>query len=384
MSFKILHLSNVLGERKGGGIHEVVSNYYIQQKNLSHQPHIWHPGEEEDADTFRLDKNIFTLPGKRGLGSLKSLWSSLPGKVKEFDILHQHGIWTPMSLLSLKIKKKYDIKSVIQPHGFLEPLRLEMSKYKKKAALKLFEDYNLRNCSALIACSENEAEKLKSLYPKNDIAIIHNGISKNFIDKKLVNLKSGKQKKQMLFLSQIIPVKGLERFIRVIAHLGKDKFKDWEILIAGYGNEDYIHSLQQLAIDYAIDELISFVGTKFGDAKFKIIDESTVFVLPTLNENFGIVVIEALARGVPVLTTKGTPWEELKIHDCGFWVENSEQGLREGLLKIISLPEEALKAMGENGKLLVKDKYMWEKTTARTIELYQWVLGMSDRPDFII
>ena len=54
------------------------------------------------------------------------------------------------------------------------------------------------------------------------------------------------------------------------------------------------------------------------------------------NENYGIVVAEALARGIPVLTTKGAPWNELVTNKCGFWVDNTEQGIKEGLLQMLS------------------------------------------------
>ena len=59
---KILHLSNVIGECKGGGVHEVVSNLYRYQKIEQHEPHIWYPGSDKDADSIRLDSNIKGLP----------------------------------------------------------------------------------------------------------------------------------------------------------------------------------------------------------------------------------------------------------------------------------------------------------------------------------
>ena len=133
-----------------------------------------------------------------------------------------------------------------------------------------------------------------------------------------------------------------------------------------------------------MDSLITFVGTKIGLEKINIYDNSDAFILPTFSENYGIVVAEALARGVPVLTTKGTPWVELNELQCGLWVDNSNEGLKYGMLKILEHSSSELREMGQNGRTLVENKYLWDKTTGRTIELYRWILHGGCKPDFIL
>ena len=385
-SLKILHLSNVIGDKKGGGIHEVVSNFYKYQKQLEHQPSIWYPGDAEDADTIRLDTNIKEL-ATFGIGPfriLKGLVEPIPKEVNNFDIIHQHGIWTPLSLYAQKIKRKTGLNLVIQPHGFLEPYRLNISKYKKKIAFQLFEKSNLSSAAALIACSEDEAVKLKRMFPNTDVAIVFNGIAPDFFAEESTRNLAIKDKKRMLFLSQIIPLKGLDRLFQVISDIGVELFSEWEFLIAGYGDDAYIESLKALVAQLNLTSLISFVGTKIGPEKLYIYDNSDAFILPTFSENYGIVVAEALARGVPVLTTKGTPWVELNELHCGLWVDNSNEGLKHGMLKILEHSSSALREMGQNGRTLVENKYLWDKTTGRTIELYRWILHGSCKPDFIL
>jgi|TARA_B110000977_G_C11055311_1_gene483841 glycosyltransferase involved in cell wall biosynthesis len=384
-SLKILHLANVIGEKKGGGIHEVVSNFYRYQKELNHEPNIWYPGIDKDADSFRLDDNIRGLStfGDLKFGLIRDLFKPIK-KISAFDIIHQHGIWTPMSLYAQKIKRNSNLKSIIQPHGLLEPFSMNISKYKKKTAYHLFERCNLLNSSALVACSEDEAVKLKNMFPKNDVAIVFNGITPDFFSEKSKKNSANNSKKRMLFLSQIIPVKGLERIFRVISDIGVNHFSDWEFLIAGYGSEDYLKLLKNLAKELNLSDLVYFVGTKFGDAKIEIYDNSDIFILPTFSENYGIVVAEALARGIPVMTTTGSPWKELDTYNCGLWVNNTHEGLKKGLLEILSLSEHQLKDMGSNGRRLVADKYLWDRTTLRTIELYRWILHGGVKPDFVL
>jgi glycosyltransferase involved in cell wall biosynthesis len=382
---KILHLSNVIGESKGGGVHEVVSNLYKYQKSLNHHPHIWYPGDKKDGDSIRLDENIKNLEtfGNSNYGVVKDLFRSLPDEINEFDIIHQHGIWKPISLYSKKIRRKLKIKSVIQPHGYLEPFRLNISKYKKRIAYNLFERSNLNDTNALVACAFDEAYKLKKLFPKKDIAVVPNGISLDFFyaDK---DMSIEKKKNRMLFLSQIIPIKGLERLFRVIHEIGIKKFIGWEFLIAGYEDKNHTVFLKKLIKELNLSDLITFVGPMLGQKKIRIFDSADLFILPTYNENYGIVVAEALSRGVPVLTTKGTPWEELNSHDCGYWVDNNEEGIKKGLLKILQTSQTDLKAMGSRGKKLIKSKYLWSETSKRTIELYSWILNVGQKPDFII
>ena len=382
---KVLHLSNVIGEKIGGGVHEVVANLYKYQKILDIEPHIWYPGSKKDSDSIRLDSNIKHLEtfGNLKYGIIKDLFKSVPKEITKFDIIHQHGIWKPISLYNRKIRNKSNIKSVIQPHGYLEPFRLKISKYKKLIAFNFFEKANLNEADALVACAYDEAHKLKKLFPKKHIAVIPNGMSLDFFNYKN-EMPIEKKKKRILFLSQIIPIKGLERLFRVIHEIGIKKFKDWELLVAGYEDKNHTVYLKKLVQELNLIDFITFVGPKLGIEKIRIFDSADLFVLPTFNENYGIVVAEALARGIPVLTTKGTPWEELNKHNCGFWVDNNEEGIKAALMIVLQKSKCDLKAMGERGKKLVKSKYLWNQTTKRTVELYNWVLYGGSKPDFII
>ena len=383
---KILHLANVIGEQKGGGVHEVVANFYKYQKSFQHEPHIWYPGTDEDANSIRLDGNIKGLPtyGDSKYGLVKGLFQNIPKEIEKFDIIHQHGIWMPISMYNKKIRRNSKLKSVVQPHGYLEPFRLNISKYKKKVALNLFEKSNLEGASVLVACAEDEAVKLKEMFPKKEIAVIHNGISLDFFNEPSLKYLAKKNKKRMLFLSQIIPIKGLERLFKVFAEIGIQKFEEWEFLIAGYEDKNYTKLLKKLVNDLNLNQLIEFVGPKLGKDKVGIFGNADVCVQPSCNENFGIVVAEARARGRPVITTQGTPWAELNTNNCGFWVANSEEGITNGLLKLLETSESDLHDMGKRGKKLIESKYLWNKTTLKTLELYNWVINGGSKPDFFI
>ena len=383
---KILHLSNVIGENEGGGVHEVVANLYKYQKKIQHEPHIWYPGSDEDANSIREDEHIKALPtfGNLKYGLIKDIFHSIPVEITEYDILHQHGIWMPISLYSKKIREKAKIKGVVQPHGYLDPFRLNISKYKKLLAYNLFEKSNLKSANVLVACAHNEAYELKKLFPKKDISVIPNGVSLEFFNVQRSLNSYVNSKKRMLFLSQIIPVKGIERVLRGIHSIGISKFSNWEFVIAGYENVNYKDFLIKTIDQLNLKSIVSFVGPKFGQNKIDLYDSASVFILPSFSEGGPISIIEALARGVPVITTKGTSWKELNTYNCGFWVDNSEEGIKIGLLNLLKTSDNELIEMGNRGKELVESKYLWNKTTLKTIELYEWVLNGGAKPDSFI
>ena len=382
---KVLHLANVIGDHKGGGVNEVVSNLYKNQKRLQHEPHIWYPGENDDANLFREDENIVALPtfGDSKYGLVKKIFHPAP-KEMHYDIIHQHGIWMPISILSKKLRKKNNFKSVVQPHGYLLKHNFNISKYKKIFAFNLFEKSNLRSTDVLVSCASYEAQSLKKLFPQKEIAIIPNGVSLDFINakKRLGNYQNSKKK--MLFLSQINPIKGIERVLRAINSIGIEKFSHWEFIIAGYENKSYKKLLLKMIDQLGLGDLVSFIGPKFGQDKIDEFDSADIMILPSFNENFGIVVAEALARGLPVITTKGTPWEELNEKKCGFWVNNNDEGIKSGLIKLLETPEKELNKMGERGRQLIQEKDLWENISIKSIKLYDWVINGGTKPDFFL
>ena len=98
------------------------------------------------------------------------------------------------------------------------------------------------------------------------------------------------------------------------------------MLVAGYEDKNHTVYLKKLVKELNLIDFITFAGL-LGIEKIRIFDSADLFVLPTFNENYGIAVSEA-CRGIPVLSTKGTPWEELNKYNCGFWVDNNEEGIK--------------------------------------------------------
>ena len=100
---------------------------------------------------------------------------------------------------------------------------------------------------------------------------------------------------------------------------------------------------------------ITFTGFIEQELLKELIPQFDYLVLPSKSENFGMVVPEALINGVPVLASKGTPWEELNTHQCGWWYNQDE--LSDVLIQAIQLSESNRIEMGRRGRKLGKEKY---------------------------
>src|SRR5262249_25958656 len=110
-----------------------------------------------------------------------------------------------------------------------------------------------------------------------------------------------------------------------------------------------------------------------------VYNSADLFVLPTYSENFGMVVAEALAHGVPVLTTKGTPWGHLEEQRCGWVVNATPEGILDGLNLALSSNSRALKEMGIKGRAMARKDFAWEAIAGQFLASYRGVASKAAR-----
>lgn len=296
-------------------------------------------------------------------------WFSLIKEFRAFlenekpDIVHINGIWSPQNWGFQKAAQELKIKVVLSPHGMLESWIIQHNPLKKQIALFLFQHNAIKKADHIHATAQMEKDSIRKLKFNNSITIIPNGID-------LSELESNKKRygeQKMIFLSRIHPKKGIEILLEAWRNIDT---KDWTLEIAGNGDEDYIFSLIEIAQDL---DNVHFVGALYEEEKWEFLRSADVMVLPTHSENFGIVVAEALAVGVPVITTTGTPWQDLENYDCGWWIDLSVENLKSTLLNVFNTSTNKLETMGNNGKNLVKEKYDIKAIGKNMIELYNTI-----------
>jgi len=146
----------------------------------------------------------------------------------------------------------------------------------------------------------------------------------------------------------------------------KQQLNGWKIVIAGIESDYTVVELNEMAIRLNISDMVDVVGGLFGDDKWDAYCSSDVFVLPTLNENFGIVIAESYLCGTPVITTKGAP--------CGWWIDRTVDELTYAIIDFVHTPIEKRRLMGLRGRQLVKERFASDIVAKQIVELYNSII----------
>ena len=286
------------------------------------------------------------------------------------DLVHVNCCWMPACAFIQQMAQKRNIKVVLTPHGMLEPWIIKRHYWTRKLpALLLYQKAAIQNADCLQATAESEKENLLKLGYNSNIKIVKLGIDAENITMKT----SWKKNKQLLFLSRVHVKKGINYLIDAVDVLQKE-LQGYKILVAGEGDADYVATLKQQIADKGLQEIIELIGGVYGDKKWELFQTSDFFVLPTHSENFGLAIAESLASGTPVITTIGTPWNDLNTSNAGAWIEIGTQPLVDVLRRFLSLSDEILEAMGKNGRKLIETKYSAKVMAEEMMEVYQSIV----------
>lgn len=306
----------------------------------------------------------------------------------EINLIHNHGLWMFPNLYARQAAIKNDLPLIISPRGMLEAWSLKNSFFKKLPAWFLYENQNLKSATAFHATCYEEENSIRKLNFRQPIAIIPNGVNLPNLSTKpsrevLVNIfPELAEKKWLLFLSRIHPKKGLDNLLLVWKTLA-NQFPDWHLIIAGSDLIGYQTKLEIMTAELGLGHQTTFTGMLSGQYKASALSNADLFVLPTHSENFGIAIAESLAYKVPVITTKGTPWQDLEQNGCGWWIDNTQQALTDALVEGMEMSSQERQVMGLRGRSLVETKYAWNAIAFQMASVYQWILRGEEAPSCV-
>jgi glycosyltransferase involved in cell wall biosynthesis len=324
---------------------------------------------------LRFDQDHAGIPVLGHLRLSRGLARALRASPDETDVIHSHGLWLAPNLSAARAAKRAGKPHVVSARGMLSAVALGISANRKRLAWALAQREALRQAACLHATSESELEDLRAAGLRNPVAVIPNGID-------VPPMRDGGQRsKVVLALGRIHPKKGLASLVRAWARV-EPLQPEWRLRIVGPAEADHDQALAALARRLHLGA-VSIEAALFGEAKLSAYQQASLFVLPTLSENFGLVVGEALAGGTPVISTKGAPWEGLELEGCGWWIDHGETALAEALATAMALPGPALAEMGERGRCWVARDFAWERIARQMGDVYRWLAGRGQRPSSV-
>jgi glycosyltransferase involved in cell wall biosynthesis len=338
----------------------------------------------------------------------RGLSQALAEHIKDFDIVHITSVFLAASAVGAYYARKHNKPYIISPRGSLmkEPLEKGFLKnLKKKIYLFLIEKRNLTNAAGIHFTTEMEKEEyLKAGLPLKKAIVIPNGLDteefqSNDVRHRYIGFREkyglGKDKKIVLFLSRLNWKKGFDALVPAFAEVIKKEPK--AVLVLAGPDDGYLKEILRIIKDVNqmtsdIQKLkpsifgtsdvqkienpnIIFTDMLLGDDKTAAYQESDVFVLPSYAENFGQVVVEAMACGLPVIITKNVGIApSVEKAAAGIVIEKSVNQLTLAILKILSNPDLA-KKMGEAGRKLVETEFSSEKVAEKWMEEYKSLIN---------
>ena len=303
-------------------------------------------------------ENVKYLDFDEGRGAYKRFDILRFFLAKQNPIVHFHGVWSPQYLpyflLVLFMKSLF----IVSPHGSFESGALNQKYFKKHIARKMYLDRILSKSAAFWACSEKESASVNREFPKVPVDIVPIGIDMPDMTASDNVINQIDQRKIILVISRFNPGKGLLNLVKAWNFIQDES---WRIIIAGPDENNYQQKIEREIANLNLTHFFSFPGYVDSQQRDALYRSADIFVLPSLSENFGIVVIEAMSYGVPVLTTNETPWSFVELkHGC-LCVDSNFHGLSHGLKVLMNLSINEKKIISQSAINFVRENFSWNK-----------------------
>jgi glycosyltransferase involved in cell wall biosynthesis len=251
--------------------------------------------------------------GRKGLQLIEEIASAT-------DVAHLHTPWYFGNVQLARLFNRIRLPYVLSVHGMLDHYSMEQKALKKRVYLRCFGQRLLENAARVHFTAEEERSQAlhyASLHRPScvlpcmvDLHAIDSLPGVELARQAFPSIRTSAFK--ILFLSRLHPKKGVDVLISAISAL-KQKSIDFQLLLAGPGEDDYVDSLKNLVRRLNLERDVTFLGMVQGATKASLYQLADVFILPTRQENFGLVLVEAMACGAVVVTTRGTDiWREIQ------------------------------------------------------------------------
>ncbi|HEU5460201.1 MAG TPA: glycosyltransferase [Pyrinomonadaceae bacterium] len=298
----------------------------------------------------------------------------LNSHVHEFGVAHIHAVFNHSSVAAAQVCRKATVPYVVRPLGTLEPWSMTQKSVRKRVFWQVAGKAMLRRAAAVHYTTDAEKNATESLLGLNHGKVIGLGIEIDGSAKEELaqHFPALAQQPYALVMSRLHPKKGLDVLIDAFLSLvQREKFAHWRLVIAGDGPSDHVSKLKEMT---ASSDRILFTGWLDGEQKEAVLSGASLLVLPSHQENFGMCVMEALARSVPVLVSPHVNLaDEIVLANAGWIATVDKDALTTRLAEALGDDEERL-VRGRAGKQLSM-KYSWESAAKNLKDLYVEVMS---------
>ncbi|MFH1746080.1 MAG: glycosyltransferase [Planctomycetota bacterium] len=225
---------------------------------------------------------------------------------RDRDIVHVHGSWRYHLLAAASAARAYGIPYIIRPYGNLGAVSRGQKSYRKRIYLELFERRVYYRAAGIHCCSSKERDEMAALQLRARRFIVPQPLETSLLEietdtQSLAEICPGLNDEQRLlvFVGRIHFIKRLDWLVAVFVRLA-DEFPTWRLVMAGpHEDTEFAQGLQQAIQAARLGDRIFLPGPVRGAVKAALLERADLFAQPSMHENFGISLAEALMFGVP-------------------------------------------------------------------------------------
>lgn len=284
----------------------------------------------------------------------------------EYDLLQLHSVFLWPTAKAASVARRLGLPYVITPHGMLRPelIRLK-SRLSKTVWLRLVERQNLERAAAIHVTTSGERIDLERLgYRLPRVFVVPFGIDDSAPastrDPSPAVREATRRRPLVVSVGRVNWKKGLDRLVIAMKHV-PGAF----LAIAGNDDGGELERLHKLVRAEGLTGRVQFTGPVLGSDKAELFAAGDVFVLPSHSENLGIVVLEALAAGMPVVVTPNVGLAS-DVQECGAGLVSEGEPERLGRAINRLLQDSRLRSeMGARGRRMVAERFNWDSIARR-------------------
>lgn len=248
-------------------------------------------------------------------------------------VIHIHAWWNLVSIFSCAIAKWYNVPVVLSPRGMLTAYTSTNRNSLVKTIIHQILGKRLLKYCHIHATSEQEKTDILSIFKPKSITIIPNLVELSGAAPALLHDKQRIEQNpelfKLIYLSRIEEKKGLELLFEALTKLSFN----WQLTIAGSGEESYVNTLKLKAKNLNLDSNINWVGQVKNENKFNLLAEHDLMTLTSYNENFANVVIESLSVGTPVLLSNQVGLADyVEINKLGWITDLTPKNIKKNIV----------------------------------------------------
>jgi glycosyltransferase involved in cell wall biosynthesis len=307
----------------------------------------------------------------------------LKKNISHYDVVCIHAIFSFTTTSAARQARRCGVPYVLVPHGILNRWGMEHRRHwLKRLSFRFLESSILHHAAAMYYTSQAEKREAEQTGATALAAVIPHGVNavefQNLPGAEILlsRFPQAKGRTLVLFLSRLDAKKGLDLLLPVFAN-ARRKHPSAMLVVAGNGEETYMSGLRDRAAQLGLANDIVWAGFLSGADKLSAFAAATVFILPSYSENFGIALVEAMASGLPCLTTPGVALAE-DVQACAadvlMVVPAEVKSLSDALEQLLG--DAALRAqLGANAKRLAVERFTVSSMGAALKKLYEEILS---------